>query len=89
MAIKSPYMWAVAEGDMSRWFLASIVIGLLTIGLGIFMLTLQVCTAAIVGPGVNECIATRPAFLFSGSFTVLLGILMFGSGIGNWYMERS
>lgn len=73
---------------MSRWFIVSILIGVITIGLGIFMFTLQVCTVAIVGPGVSECIATAPAFLFSGSFTIVLGILMLGSGILTWNVER-
>ncbi|MFQ5552969.1 MAG: hypothetical protein ACE5EW_04555 [Thermoplasmata archaeon] len=67
---------------MGGWSISLLVLGALTIILGIFMLTLQVCTAAIVAPdGEAICIASFPAFLFSGSMTVFFGGMMLVWGV--------
>lgn len=74
---------------MSRGWIFSLVLGSLTVLLGIFLLTLQFCVAAIVGPGGEpQCIATYPAFLCSGSAAVILGGFMVGMGFVSYMGQR-
>lgn len=75
-------------GAMQGWTIGLIIIGILTVVLGFFMLTVQVCVWAIVSPlGTAECVQWAPAFLFSGSFTIFFGILMVMSGGYQAYTE--
>ncbi|MFQ5918869.1 MAG: hypothetical protein ACE5I4_02330 [Thermoplasmata archaeon] len=72
---------------MQGWTVGLIILGVLTVVLGFFMLTVQVCTWAIVSPDGTECVRWAPAFLFSGSFTIFFGILMLVSGGYQAYAE--
>jgi hypothetical protein len=73
---------------MQGWTIGLIVMGVLVIILGILMLTVQVCVWAIVSPlGTAECVQWAPAFLFSGSFTIFMGIMMLFSGGYQAYAE--
>jgi hypothetical protein len=73
---------------MQGWTIGLIILGVLTVVLGFFMLTVQVCVWAIVSPlGTAECVQWAPAFLFSGSLTIFMGIMMVMSGGYQAYAE--
>ncbi len=72
---------------MRGWTIGLVIMGVLVIVLGFFMLTLQVCFAAVVTPEGPECIRWGSAFLFSGSFTIFMGFMMLVSGGYQAYAE--
>ncbi len=73
---------------MRGWTIGLLILGVLVVVLGFFMLTIQVCYwATATAEGGITCVQWGPAFLFSGSFTIFMGIMMMMSGGYQAYAE--